>query len=155
VAGIRPSALAVFVEAGGGPPVSPVEMPSPSDVLYERGRGPEGKRCGNCALYAEASERCLLFGQATEVGAEMVCGHHASGPPQLYSSTLGGRQYADPTLAGLVRAPDGGAACRNCRHYSGVEGEWSGCCAAVYVDGRPAAVEALGRCARWRYAEAR
>lgn len=146
-----PKKLAVFVEMGDplGASVPLVEMPSPSDVLYERGCGPMGKSCGNCALYAEQSQRCLLFGMGTHIAPEMVCGYHASGEPQLYGTMLGGKMFVDPALAGLELAPDGGTACRNCRHYCGID-NYSGTCGAVFVAGTPAPVEAGGCCARWR-----
>jgi hypothetical protein len=142
-----PKQLLVFIDAPSST-TTPVPPPTPTDVLYERGSGLAGKSCANCGLYAEQSQRCLLFGVEKLVTPEMVCGYHAQGTPQLFATTLGGKQMVDPALAGLIVAPQGGTCCGGCRHYAG--DTKTGSCAAVFVDGQPAPVEFFGCCTRWR-----
>jgi len=145
-----PKKLAVLVEdRSGQPSAGPVPLPVPSDVLYEPAvLGKRGKLCANCGLWAEQDSRCLLMGPDVEVLGTMVCGYHVPGEPQLYASALGWQTMVDPSLAGLIKAPDGGTACFQCKNYQGLTDD-SGRCRAVQFGGKPAPVDALGCCSRW------
>jgi hypothetical protein len=141
--------LAILVEGKTGLPVGPIQLPRPSDVLYCH-PNPDGQRktCGNCGLWAEMDNRCLLMGTEVEVTSDMVCGYHVDGEPVLYATTLGGQKMVEPELAGLIRAPEGGTSCDRCRYYDPRTDD-TGLCRGVYVEGKPAPVEARGCCARW------
>lgn len=175
---VRPEQLVVLVEGvTGRPSVGPVPLPTPSDVLYEppaeplvalraraphdgtkpsgrtpRATGSTGKRCDNCRLWAEREDRCCLMGRDVPVEANMVCGYHVAGDPQLYVTSLSGEGRLDPELAGLMRAPDQGTKCENCTYYEPLGSDDDGYCRAVAnaETGCPANVEALGCCSRWR-----
>lgn len=132
-------------------------LPQLWGVLYAQPNGNgERKACSNCRFAsAAASPAGLLLGSPGAGGPvsrcavlpvpitpEMVCGYHIE---------TGG--MADPELAGLETVP-GGTSCDNCRFYE-PEGEQVGRCLAVDDEaGEPAAVEAMGCCARWEAGEA-
>ncbi len=147
---VRPDQLAILVEGKTGLPVGPVPLPRPSDVLYcPPNADGTRKKCGNCALWAESDEKCLLMGTEVSVTGDMVCGYHVNGEPQLYVSTLGGKAMVTPELAGLIRTNDGaGTSCDMCQYYD-PRTDKDGLCKAVYDQGKPAKVQPLGCCARW------
>lgn len=151
---VDPKKLVVLVEDRmGRPSAGPVPLPSPSDVVYEPAVFKSiGKNCGNCRLWAEMDERCLLFPRDVPVNANMVCGYHVDGDPQLYVTALSGTGTTDPKLAGLITAPQGGTSCGRCRYYN-PQTEAEGACRAVQKAGQPAKVEARGCCSRWAPSE--
>lgn len=151
---VDPKKLAVLVEdRSGRVGAGPVPLPSPSDVLYEPEQFNQyGKSCGNCRLWAELDERCLILPPDVPVNANMVCGYHVPGEPQLYLTALSGQGSVDPGLAGLIVGPQGGTSCGRCRYYVATT-EADGRCRAVQKAGQMAPVQARGCCSRWAPSE--
>ena len=118
-------------------------MPEPSGVLYTN-PNPDGSRknCKNCVMFASKAEQCYIFAPDKTITADMVCGYHVYGKPlEVFEKRI----PMDPVVTDLagLEVVKGGTSCDNCVAYR--DGE----CLAVYKDGKPAKVEALGCCARW------
>lgn len=118
-------------------------LPQLWGVLYARpNRNGERKACSNCRFFGNTPAGMLTGAHGTKcdilpvpVSPEMVCGYHIE-------------QLADPELAGLETVP-GGTSCDTCTYYQPVD-EASGVCSATEDEnGEPAAVDALGCCARF------
>lgn len=116
---------------------------------------PDGsqKKCGNCYMFVQEDQRCVIHEPSIRITAGFVCGYHLFGEPISpegagYISVL----PISPELSGLadLTALDG-SSCSTCRFYES-KGKTKGLChgLANADNGKPPQdVQSLGCCARW------
>jgi hypothetical protein len=119
---------------------------------------PDGtrKQCQNCVMWVASDQQCFIHDADVVVPPDAVCGYHVYGTPQpgglpgeLVRENL---QPVTPELSGLIQVP-GGTSCDTCHYYTPA-GRLSGLCQALHdpeTPEEPAAVAALGCCARWEH----
>jgi hypothetical protein len=115
------------------------------------------KKCFNCALFIEATNRCMIHSENVEVLPGMVCGYHVFGMPDTMNPLVV-QSPIDPKLSGLEDVSDlDGTNCGTCVYFERTASTAPGkgvCHGVAKANGRPPQpVQEMGCCARWERSE--
>jgi len=123
----------------------PCFLPTPAEALYAfPNPNGEGKRCGNCVLYARGDQQCYVHARDMKISETQVCGYHVAGQPsERFEQQPQNLDPVTPEYSGLT-STESGAYCGICEHFD------SGSCFALQENGQFAEVEDMACCTRWR-----